>query len=144
MSKLEEYLDRNESLTYWNRGRSMLPLIREGKDLVTVEKKGDGQRFKRFDVVLYRKNGKLILHRIIKVRKADYVIMGDNTYRPETGISDDIILGKMTVFERNGMRRTVRDPIYLVYVYLWWFFFPIRWIANVFANCSRRILKKVF
>ena len=36
----EEYLDRNGSLTYSNLGVSMLPLLRQGRDLFTVEKKG--------------------------------------------------------------------------------------------------------
>ena len=32
----EEYLEENGSLTYTHIGRSMLPLLRQGKDLFTV------------------------------------------------------------------------------------------------------------
>ncbi len=34
----EEYLERNGSLTYTNSGVSMLPLLRQGRDLFTVRK----------------------------------------------------------------------------------------------------------
>ena len=60
--KYEEYLDRYGSLTYANVGVSMLPMLREGKDLFTVVKKGP-ERCKAGDVVLYRRGSHYILHR---------------------------------------------------------------------------------
>ena len=36
----EKYLQRHGTLTYSNVGVSMLPLLRQGRDLFTVEKKG--------------------------------------------------------------------------------------------------------
>ena len=32
----EEYIEKNGSLTYTNVGTSMMPLLRQGKDLFTV------------------------------------------------------------------------------------------------------------
>ena len=47
-------------------GTSMLPLLKEGRDLVELESCSQ-ERLKKGDVVLYKKNdGTLVLHRIIK------------------------------------------------------------------------------
>jgi hypothetical protein len=66
----------------------MLPMLREGKDLFTVVKKGP-ERCKAGDVVLYRRGSHYILHRVIEVREKDYVILGDNCVNREYGITDD-------------------------------------------------------
>ena len=71
MDKLryEDYIEQNGSLTYTNVGVSMLPLLRQGKDMFIVSKR-DGQRCKVGDVVLYKRPpDQYVLHRIIKVRQ---------------------------------------------------------------------------
>lgn len=65
MEKLryEDYLEKNGSLTYTNVGISMLPLLRQGKDMFIVEKR-DGNRCRKGDVVLYKRPpDRYILHR---------------------------------------------------------------------------------
>ena len=57
----EEYLEQNGSMTYTNVGRSMLPLLRQGKDLFTLEKKGP-ERCRVADVFLKRARGWLRRH----------------------------------------------------------------------------------
>ena len=82
----EEFLEQNGQLTYTFNGTSMMPLLRSGKDLFVVEK-NKGSRFKKGDVVLYRRPpDQYVLHRIIKVRPEDYVILGDNCINREYGI----------------------------------------------------------
>ena len=114
----EEYLDQNGSMTYTNVGVSMLPLLRQGRDLFTLEKKGDA-RCKVGDVVLYRADGKYVLHRVVEVRENDYVILGDNCVRREFGISDEDIIGVMTGFVRGGKEHSVSDAGYRLYSALW-------------------------
>ena len=66
----------------------MLPLIRQGKDLLLIARKPEG-RLSKYDVPLYRRDsGQYVLHRILKVRENDYVICGDNRWHRETGITD--------------------------------------------------------
>ena len=82
-STYEEQLQQHGSLVYTNVGDSMLPLLREHRDLLIIEKRPEG-RCKKFDIVLYRRpSGKHILHRIIKVRKDEYIIAGDNRWERE-------------------------------------------------------------
>ena len=111
----EEYLEKNGSLTYSNVGVSMMPLLREGKDLFKVKKK-DKRRCRRGDVVLYRRPpDKYVLHRVIEVRPKDYVILGDNCVKKEYGIKDSDIIGVMTGFVRNGREYTTKDLSYVIY-----------------------------
>ena len=114
----EEYLEQNGSMTYTNAGRSMLPLLRQGRDLFTLKKKGPG-RCRVGDVVLYRAGEKYVLHRVVEVRENDYVILGDNCVCRETGISDEDIIGVMTGYVRKGKEHSVTDAGYRLYSALW-------------------------
>ena len=84
MTRFEDIIDRDGRLIYTNVGDSMMPLIRQDRDLLIIEKP-DG-RLKKYDVPLYKRdNGQYVLHRILKVREDDYVICGDNRYvKPES------------------------------------------------------------
>lgn len=68
-STFEEEIAHNGFLLYRNVGDSMLPLIRQGKDLLLIARKPQG-RLNKYDVPLYRRDsGQYVLHRILKVRK---------------------------------------------------------------------------
>lgn len=122
----EEYLDKYQRLVRTNVGVSMLPLLRQGRDLFIVEKRGPG-RLKAGDVVLYRRPpDKYVLHRIVQVREKDYVILGDNCVNREYGITDDDILGVMTGFVRDGKQHTVTERGYRLYRFLWLHGAPVR------------------
>ena len=116
----EEYLELNGSITYTNAGVSMLPLLRQGKDLFTVKKKGT-ERCKVGDVVLYRRGKQYILHRVVEVHKQDYVILGDNCICREYGITDKDIIGVMTGFVRGSHNYDVNDKGYRLYSCFWLF-----------------------
>ena len=89
-------------LVYTVRGVSMLPLLRQKRDLVIIERRGPG-RCAAGDVVLYHHDpGRYVLHRIVEVRPEDYIILGDNCVTREYGITDDEILGVMTGLVRGG------------------------------------------
>ena len=121
----EEMLDVYGYLIYTNVGTSMMPLLRQGKDVMEIRKKGL-ERCRKYDAVLYKVKDRYILHRIIKVRENDYVIVGDNCFRKEYGITDNQILGVLTGIVRNGKHISVTDKKYLCYVHLWCDFYPIR------------------
>lgn len=153
----EEILEENGSFVYTNVGDSMWPLIRQGKDLIVISRKPEG-RLKRYDVPLYRRdsdrlagNRKYVLHRVLCVRSHDYVIAGDNRWRPETGISDRNVVGILTAVIRGGAvpgnekTRTVSttDLSYRLYTHLWCDLFPIRvlifWIRAIFFRAIRSV-----
>lgn len=124
-STFEEEIQKNGRLVYKNVGDSMMPLIRQGKDLIIIEKTNG--RLKKYDVPLYRRDsGQYVLHRILKVRKNDYVICGDNRWQREYGITDRHIIGKLTAVVRDGKEITENDLKYKLYVHIICDFFYIR------------------
>lgn len=137
MSKIsyEEYLEKNGTLIYRNIGVSMLPLLKQGRDLFIVEKKTEN-RCKKYDVVLFKRfDNKYVLHRVIKVNKDDYTIRGDNCVNKEYGVKDEDILGVMTSFVRKGKTYTVDNRLYRIYSVLWCnLYFLRRVYQRLFVN----------
>ena len=125
-TNIEQYLKEQGSLTYTFKGKSMNPMLKQGRDLFTIVHK-KSERCKRFDVVMYRRPGspQYVLHRIIDVRDTDYVIMGDNCINKEYGIGDEDIIGVMTSFMRKGKVIDVSNPGYRLYVSLWMVIHPM-------------------
>ena len=114
----EKYFETNEKLIYTNKGTSMFPLIREGKDLLIIEKR-ENRKIRKGDAVLYtRSHGEYVLHRVVKVREDGYVIIGDNSVKKEYGVTDDRILGVMTGFVRNGVNHSTDELIYRLYSFI--------------------------
>ena len=115
--KLEEYLNEFGCLTYKFVGVSMLPLLRQGRDLVIIERKGKA-RYQGGDVVLYRRPpNDYVLHRVVEVHPDSYVILGDNCVAKERGITDGDILGEMTGFVRDGKQHGITEPWYRCYTF---------------------------
>ena len=141
--KFEEYLKKNDSLTYYNVGTSMMPLLKQGRDLFTVEKK-TGERCKKYDVVLYRRPpAKYVLHRIVEVRENDYVILGDNCIRKEYGIRDEDILGVMTSFVRKGHLVKCNNRFYRIYSVICVAAWPLRKILYPVKALVKKILQPI-
>ena len=140
-STFEEEITKNGRLIYTNVGDSMMPLLREKRDLLIIEKAGG--RLKKYDVPLYRRDsGQYVLHRVLKVRKDDYVICGDNRWQKEYGITDRHIVGVLVGIVRDGEEISVNDTKYKWYVHLWCDFFYIRAFWLRLKHFVKRRLKK--
>lgn len=137
---LEQYLAMNGRLVYTNKGVSMLPLIREGRDMFIITSKGEG-RCRAGDVVLYRRNGNYVLHRIVDVRPNDYVILGDNCICREYGITDGDILGTMTGFIRDGREHSTSELPYKLYMIIWLWTERPRVFAKKVIHRAKRFLR---
>ncbi len=123
-TSFEEELEQHGTIVFTNKGVSMMPLLRQDRDLIVIEKKGP-ERCKKYDVVLFKRGEKYILHRILKVREKDYYIAGDNCRRGEY-VPDEKILGVLTQVVRDGKVVTPGDKAYQSYVLLWCGCYPLR------------------
>lgn len=142
----QQILDEQGKLVYTNVGISMMPLLRQRRDLLVITRKPEG-RLRLWDVPLYYRphTGQYIMHRVLWVGRHSYVMCGDNQWRPEFGVRDDQILGVLegvTRVDRAGLgadeqashylaiRPTEEHPHvslkYRLYVFVWCFFYPIR------------------
>ena len=89
-------------------------LIREEKDTVLLSK--ITSPLKKYDVVLFdRPDGKHVLHRIIRVRKNNFDICGDNQVIVERGVTLDMIVARMEGVYREENFISVNDPKYIKY-----------------------------
>ena len=124
-STFEEEIAKNGRLIYTNVGDSMMPLLREKRDLLIIEKAGG--RLKKYDVPLYKRDsGQYVLHRVLRVRENDYVLCGDNRWQRETDISDRHIIGVLTAVIRNGKKLPTNARRYRLYSHLWCDLFYLR------------------
>lgn len=139
ISTFKEQLELHGKIIYTNVGTSMMPLLREGRDVMIIERPNG--RLKKYDVPLYiRSDGMYVLHRILRVRKNDYVICGDHCIKREYGITDDDIVGVLTGIIRDGKTISMDSPRYKLYYHLWCDFFYIR----VFLLRAKSLLRRIF
>ena len=111
----EEELKAHGGFIFTNVGESMLPLIRQGRDVLEITAKPAG-RLKKYDVALYKVGGRYILHRVLKVREKDYVIAGDNNSFLET-VTDGQIVGVLSGLTRDGRRVALSGWRYRLYLF---------------------------
>ena len=143
-SKFEDLIAKDGYLIYRIKGDSMMPLIDQRRDLVTI-KAVEGP-CRRYDIVLYKRDsGQYVLHRILRKRKEDYVICGDNRWQLEYGITDKHILGVMTTLVRDGKPIQLSGWRYWLYVHLWCDLFLVRagilWLKALPYRCRRWLMK---
>ena len=117
----ERELAEKGKLIYTNVGVSMLPWLREGRDLMVIER---AVSFGAFDAVLFRRpgvsgRGKYVLHRILKeYPDGKFFVAGDNCTGGEAVAREDI-LGVLTGVIRNGRLIKTDSLVYRLYVRLW-------------------------
>ena len=141
-SNYETELAKHGRLVYTNVGDSMMPLLRQHRDLLVVEKKPDGP-CKKYDAVLYKRpNGQYVLHRIVGIREDGYVLCGDNRWRREYGVQDSWILGVLTAVVRDGKELSVNGRGYRLGVRLWTDLFWARSLILRLRDRVRREMRK--
>lgn len=113
---IQQILYRDGIISYIVKGKSMEPMLYQNRDIVTIRKKTVNSRCHNNDVVLYTRNGKLILHRVIQVLPdGKYIILGDNSQAYEYDVTDNDIIGILSSFNRNGCHYNLTDSVYINY-----------------------------
>lgn len=117
-------------------GRSMKPMLRGRRDMVALRPPGLRPP-KRYDVILYkRKNGQIVLHRIVGQNERGFRLCGDNQATVEENVRPEMILGVMAKFRRGKRWISADSRLYRLYAALWTALRPARRVA---AAAARRI-----
>lgn len=122
ISSFEKELNESGKIIYTNVGVSMMPLLREGRDVMIIERLDE--KPKRLSAVLFVRKGvsgrgRYVVHRVVKIKKNDeYFIAGDNDAFGETVRGEDI-LGVLTGVIRNGKPLNFKSFRYKCYIHLW-------------------------
>jgi len=138
---IQEVLDSGADFSLYPKGTSMLPLIVQGKDAVTI-KKSNGTDAKCHDIAFYRRdNGDFVLHRIMKVcHDGTFVMCGDNQTYFERGVRPDQIIATVCGISKDGEQLNMMGMRYRTYVF-WWTKMPVRRFCMLCRKIKVKLIK---
>ena len=134
--RIEEEIAEGHSVRFRLKGCSMFPLLREGHDEVVLYPCTETE-LRALDVVLFRYNGRHMLHRIIRREGERLYLRGDGSFvaREQCDVGD--VVGKMRrVVRSSGREVSVTDWRWRVPSLLWS-------RAGIFRNPLLRILRRI-
>lgn len=138
---IERLLEQGQSIQIQPQGYSMYPMFVPGRDAAVIER-AESTGLKRGDVVLYRReSGILVLHRICRIRKDGFYMVGDNQSEVEGPLRALQIKGILTGFIRKGKYTSVRNPVYRLASRLWLFLRPVRPALSRVAATVKRMFR---
>ena len=140
MTRFEDLLQKDGRLVYKTKGTSMEPMLRQNRDLVIIEV--PSSRLQKYDVALYRREEKYVLHRVIGVGDGFYRIRGDNTYAIEQ-VPFEAVIGVLKRFNRKGKLHDVSEPGYRFYARFWNAIYPLRLIRIRVRRFLIRLARKL-
>ena len=137
---IRDILNRYGKYTSLTSGISMWPLLYHQRDNIIVVKNKD--RLKKYDIALYERGGKYIMHRVVEVHDDHYIIIGDNCITREY-VTDDMVCGVLAGFYHKGKKYIdCRDGTgQKIYAKIWVALYPLRPIV-LFAERGARFIKK--
>lgn len=114
---IREGLAAGQSIRIYPRGRSMRPLIREGRDSVTLAPLS--RRLQKNDIALFCYGGRYLLHRAVaQDLSGNYIFSGDNCRGYERGVGEGDILAVVTELRRKERPTRTDGGAYLCFVFL--------------------------
>lgn len=138
---IKEQLENGGTVGLPITGTSMLPLLVQGRDTVTLS---SAENVKINDIIFYRRNnGAFVLHRIIGIDDKGYILCGDNQWVKEYGITDKNVIGVVTAIKHDGKVIGVDDKKYVKYCNLWLKLLPIRKQLIKILSVLRAIKRKM-
>lgn len=139
MPLIRECLSAGQSVQLSPKGTSMLPMLRQGIDKVTLAPLPS--QLKKYDLPLYRRdNGQYVLHRIVGVGET-YTCVGDNQFDLETELRQEQMIAVVTSFTRGEKRYSANHIAYRIYCHCWHTSRPVRHFYRRAKHWLRRHLK---
>ena len=110
---IEDILEKEGFYMSPTVGRSMEPMMKAGRNTIYVTPRCG--RLKKYDIPLYRRGNRYVLHRVLSV-DGGYTLKGENCVLTEHCSGDSDVIGIATAFIRKGKIIEVSDKKYLFYV----------------------------
>ena len=123
-------------------GDSMRPLIRRGKDSVTIVPLRRG--LMKGDVVLFRLGERYVVHRVWQLKEGLVRTFGDNCWNPEPWFPEEQVLGQVVRYVRGGRTHRLDTPAARAWGRLWMAIHPIRLCYKRLRSLAGRCYRKVF
>ena len=120
VSALREIVEQGGEVSMVIWGSSMAPFLVHGRDIIFFS--SPDRPLRRGDMVFYqRENGQFVMHRIYRVTKEGYDMVGDGQTQIEQGIRREQIFARITCVKRKGRMLTDKN--------FWWRFFASVWLT---------------
>jgi len=144
-SNFEEALRLEGQYATILNGSSMYPMVRHCKDPVLLVPAV--KPLKRYDVAVYFKQDKYVVHRVLGFRQGEYIIRGDNCVAKEY-IPEDKIVAVVSGFWRNGIFVPASNHLYRTYARIWVAINPLirahHFTRRVVRYISKKFRKHIF
>ena len=118
----EHLLEEQGYLVYTATGCSMMPFLRQRKDIVEIFPLTTLP--KKYEVYLYKRGNRYVLHRCVST--SPIIFAGDHNTFKEYDVTNEMILGVMNRAIRDGKSIYPNNYCYRLYYHLWVDFFPVR------------------
>ena len=113
-------VDTREYVSALRELTSMSPFLIHARDYIYFRK--PDRELRRGDMVFFqRDSGQFVMHRILKVRKEGFYLVGDGQTQVEGPVRRDQIFGLVFCVQRKGKKIRPGD--------FWWEFFAHAWLA---------------
>lgn len=124
-------------------GNSMMPLIRRGKDPVTIAALQRPLRIGDVVLVVIGEE-RYVVHRVWKINGTEIRTLGDNCVIPDPWIAQDCVLGQAVLYSRNNVRHRLDTTAARLWGRVWMAVFPFRKCFIQLKNIVRRHYKNHF
>ena len=133
MPMLIELINKGHDVNFIVTGTSMTPFLINGRDTVIISPITSS--LKRGDIVFFqRQNGQYVMHRIVKVKKDGFYLVGDHQTIIEGPISRSQIFGIIHTVIRKGATITEGDFVWWLFAHVWLSVIPLRKIVLKLYN----------
>ena len=137
---IREVLASGGEFRLYPHGTSMLPLLRQGRDSVTLRRVDSP--IQKNDILFYqRPDGSFVLHRVRAVTPNGLTMIGDNQTLPERGVSPDWVIGRVTRIFRDDKEVICDGLRYRLYRKLWQFTISRGLMLKLYHLSERRNAK---
>lgn len=129
-------------VTIFLEGNSMMPLIRRGKDPVTIVPLH--RPLKIGDVVLLTTGAeRYVVHRVWKIRGESVCTLGDYCVNPDPWILQEQVLGQVIHYSRNNVKHRLDTRAARLRGRAWMAMFPLRKCWFPLKGIVRRFYRKI-
>lgn len=123
-------------------GDSMRPLIRRGRDRVTIVPLT--RPLKRGDVVLFEfPTGRYVVHRVYRLRDGFVQTLGDHCWNPDPWMPERQVLGQVVQAERGRMRILLDSGAERAFGRLWMALLPLRRSYFALRHLAGQVLRQL-
>lgn len=123
-------------------GDSMRPLIRRGRDRVTIVPLT--RPLKRGDVVLFESPpGRYVVHRVYRLRDGFVQTLGDHCWNPDAWIPERQVLGQAVQAERGRMKIPLDSTVARVFGRICMALLPGRRVYFAVRHAAGQALRKL-